>query len=441
MARRLVLPLFALGAALCLLVPSVAGAQEQLASFHLPPSGRADSNVKLKGGQVYKMTISGTRKNENIIRQGDFDLTDAFWCFQSDASRGCPPAVPAPVSRNSIFVGTREAVQTAHKPLQAFVVGEQPVPGFPANRAPTYAASHEYTFQFRPEASGTLVMSTNVNCGASPQKCSGAGFDVKVFGEAAGDRVTLSSVNRKVEVSRNESGWESAANGMELGNGDRVHTGFKAGVTVNFPDGSRLFVNDMTLLEITEVGKGPEGGIRARLLLKTGEVKAQVNRSTGARGDFNVKTPTSTASVRGTKFSVAYDGTATTVAVTESSVTVTANGGASIIVPAGMETRSTASSVTPVAPIGKGFKSGGLSSRDALARVSSKLTAGLKRCKLSVVSNRLAPVTGGWSAQLVIIRAGQGIESKPRGTARFQIKGTRVSSGNSLAKRIAGGCR
>ncbi len=253
-------------------------------------------------------------------------------------------------------------------------------------------------------------------------------------------KVTVASPLRKVEVQRNESGWEPAAAGMQLADGDRIHTGFKAGVTLNFPDGSRLHVGPMTILHLTDIAVGPEGGVQARLLLKTGEVKLQVNRSTGARGDFQVKTPTTTASVRGTKFSVAYDGTATTIAVTESSVAVTANNGATVVVVAGQETRSTARSVAPPVAIGKGFKSGGLSSAQALARVTGKLASGLTQCKLGVVSNRLAPIAGGWSAKFVIVAAKQGIKAKPKGTAQFQLKGKSLSGANALAQKITHGC-
>lgn len=261
----------------------------------------------------------------------------------------------------------------------------------------------------------------------------------EVFPETA-KRVIVSSPHKKVELQRNESGWEPAVAGVKLANGDRVHTGFNASVVLTYPDGSRLLVGPMTIIQLTDIDVGPGGGIRARVLLRTGEVTAQVNRSTGARGDFQVKTPTTTASTRGTKFSVAYDGSATTVKVTESSVAVTA-GSASAIVSAGQETRSTATSVAPPVPIGSGFKSGGLGSGEALARLSGRLAGGLKRCRFGVVSSRLAPVAGGWSARLVIVGAKQGIKAKPKGTARFRLAGRRLKAGNALARRIAKGCR
>jgi hypothetical protein len=257
----------------------------------------------------------------------------------------------------------------------------------------------------------------------------------------SGPFVTLSQAQRKVEVQRSEAGWEPATQGLRLICGDRVHTGFKAGVVLTFPDGSRLLVGDMTMVQLTDVGLGPQGGVRVRVLLNTGSVTAQVNRSTGASGDFQVKTPTTTASVRGTVFSVRFDGSATTVAVTESSVQVTANNGATANIPAGMETRSTATSVAAPALIGHGFTSGGLTDTQAIALVSGKIAKGLSRCKLGVVSNRLSPVTGGWNIGLVIVRASQGIAAKPKGTANFRLARTRIKPGNKLAKRIAAACR
>jgi hypothetical protein len=227
---------------------------------------------------------------------------------------------------------------------------------------------------------------------------------------------------------------------MQLHTGDRVHTGFKAGVTLTFPDGSRLLAGPFTILHIADVGQGPKGGVTARLLLRTGEVTAQVNRSTGPRV-FTIITPTTTASVRGTTFRIAYDGTATTVAVTDSSVLVTAKGGASRTVSAGTETRSTATTVASPQPIGRGFRSGGVSSARALARLTGRIDAGLRRCRLGVVSSRLAQTRGGWTAGLVIVGSTEGIAARPRGTAQFRLRGLTVSAANGLGRRILRGCR
>ena len=47
--------------------------------------------------------------------------------------------------------------------------------------------------------------------------------------------------------------------------------------------------------------------MRTEILLKMGEIAAQVNTSEATKSDFRIKNPTGTTSVRGTKFSVSYD--------------------------------------------------------------------------------------------------------------------------------------
>lgn len=301
---------------------------------------------------------------------------------------------------------------------------------------------------------GVFRWTLNANCGgtgkltfSAPESVAGDEYDstvdgpdpVEVFPES--EKVKVSGVQRKVELQRNSSGWEPAQNGVELSNGDRVHTGFKSGVVLNFPNNTRLFVGPMTLLRLTDIDSGPDGGVNVRLELKYGLVTAQVNRSTGAAGDFQVKTPTTTASVRGTTFTVAHDGTATTVVVTKGTVEVTAKNGDTVLVPAGKETRSTATTVSPPVAIGQGFTSGGLSSEKALARVNKKVAGGLKACKYDVVSNKLKPITGGWSASFTIVKAKQGIAAKPTGTAKFKLQGKKkVTGSNPLARKVISGC-
>lgn len=112
--------------------------------------------------------------------------------------------------------------------------------------------------------------------------------------------LVVTKVERKVEVSRNEGAWEPATKGMKLLPGDRIHTGFKAVCGVKFPDGSALEVKPMSLVLLQKLQDGDGGRLKSRVWLRLGEVSAQVNRSSGAAADFNVKTPTSTASVRGT---------------------------------------------------------------------------------------------------------------------------------------------
>lgn len=110
---------------------------------------------------------------------------------------------------------------------------------------------------------------------------------------------TVTKVERKVEISRAEGVWEAATAGMRLVPGDRIHTGFKALCAVKFPDGSAIEVKPMSLVLLQKLDDG-QGHLKSRVWLRLGEINAKVNRSTGAAADFDVQTPTTTASVRGT---------------------------------------------------------------------------------------------------------------------------------------------
>lgn len=125
-------------------------------------------------------------------------------------------------------------------------------------------------------------------------------------------KVVVLQFDKKVEVQINEGNWQPATAGLKLSEGDKIHTGFKATCMLGFPDQSVVEVQPMSMIQLDRINVA---GVqtRARLLLKTGEVKAQVNRSMGARGDFQVKTPTTTASVRGTEINrISYDQSAGT---------------------------------------------------------------------------------------------------------------------------------
>ena len=125
---------------------------------------------------------------------------------------------------------------------------------------------------------------------------------------------TIIKTERKVEVSRNEGGYEPAVAPMKLAPGDKIHTGYKAVATVKFPDGSVLEVKPMSLVLLQKLDDA-DGKLKSRVWLKLGEVSANVGGSKTFGSDFKVTTPTSTASVRGTEIRriAAYPGIGTIV--------------------------------------------------------------------------------------------------------------------------------
>jgi hypothetical protein len=221
---------------------------------------------------------------------------------------------------------------------------------------------------------------------------------------------------------------------MTLRQGDRIHTGWKSGATLVFPDGSTVAVKPMTMMSIDRVETGPSGET-VKVVVRLGEVTVDVKRSLGSSRDFEVKTPTSTTSSRGTVFSVLYDGDATIVSVRQGTVAVKPNSGPSVDVTAGREVSSTARTVSKRVAIGKaGAPPGSVGPARAVRLLTSALAKGFKACKVDADSIVLKRSGRGWRATVKIVGA-------RRGSAVWTITGTKVRAANALAKRIAAGCR
>ena len=186
------------------------------------------------------------------------------------------------------------------------------------------------------------------------------------------------------------------------------------------------------LIQSVEAGSGKT---TVRVWLQLGEVSASVNRSRGSAADFQVKRPTTTASIRGTVFSVLYDGTTTIVSVTKGTVSVKPSAGKAADVTAGHEVSSTASAVSAPAAIGKAARpAGSVGPEKALALLTSPLAKGLAACKADADSVSLKPAKNGWRATVKIVGA-------TKGSAVWTIAGSKVRPANALAKKVATGCR
>lgn len=122
-----------------------------------------------------------------------------------------------------------------------------------------------------------------------------------VFVSAQNARIT--DVQGKVEVNQG-TGWTAARAGMTVPLGAVISTGFgsKAFLQVGM---SKIEVKALTRMSVAEYMER-EGSATTSLDLRIGRVKATVESAEGVRHDFTIKSPTSTASVRGTEFT--YDG-------------------------------------------------------------------------------------------------------------------------------------
>jgi hypothetical protein len=112
-------------------------------------------------------------------------------------------------------------------------------------------------------------------------------------------------VSGTVEIKEaGESGWKTAAPGLSVGRNTVISTGLKSSAVISLGS-SRLEIRPLTMLSLEELVQ--RDGIEETVLyLRTGRVRAEVTPPTGIQIDFSVKSPTITASVRGTSFE--FDG-------------------------------------------------------------------------------------------------------------------------------------
>jgi hypothetical protein len=154
----------------------------------------------------------------------------------------------------------------------------------------------------------------------------------------AGASTVLTILDGSVTVARGASDPTPASDGDLLVPGDRVRTMAGSHAVVTFFDGSTIEVEPATTIEIEVASARPDGSITIQILQSFGRTWASVQELTHADSRFELRTPTTSTTVRGTGLIVEVlpDGT-TTVQTIDGAVEVTA-GGATVVVPAGLIT-------------------------------------------------------------------------------------------------------
>ncbi len=138
-----------------------------------------------------------------------------------------------------------------------------------------------------------------------------------VWGQAT---ATFTEVNGKVEIRPAAGGaWVNAEPGMTVNNNTMIATGFNASAALRMAD-SVVRVQQLTRMEFEGILE-QEGAVETRLNLNVGRMSAQVRSSDGRAQNFQVRSPISTAAVRGTDFE--YDGEQ--VVVTQGQVDIVNN--------------------------------------------------------------------------------------------------------------------
>lgn len=102
-----------------------------------------------------------------------------------------------------------------------------------------------------------------------------------------------------------DSGWKPVTVGMELKEGVYIMTAFESSCTLEFQDKSVLSVKELSKIQISKFALQAKS-VNANVSLFNGKVKATVHRDIDTKTEFQVKTPVSTISVRGTEEEVYY---------------------------------------------------------------------------------------------------------------------------------------
>lgn len=164
---------------------------------------------------------------------------------------------------------------------------------------------------------------------------------------------TLTVLHGQIDAQKGSGGFNPALDGDLLTSGDVVRADSAGNAVVTFFDGSTLTVESGAQVRVASLVKTSGGGIQVTIEQTLGRTWASVQKLTGD-SKFEIKTPTSTAAVRGTAFETIVETvngvTTTTVKTTEGQVVVQAQSGGQTTVGAGQEVQQTQNAPAPAAP-------------------------------------------------------------------------------------------
>lgn len=129
-------------------------------------------------------------------------------------------------------------------------------------------------------------------------------------------RATVESVSGKVEVRAEGGSWQAASAGERVARGSTISTGFNSRAELRLAD-SILEVEPLTRMTLEDLVETTDT-VSTDVFVRVGRTRANVQSAEGVRSDFRMRSPITTASVRGTAFS--FDTKSTSV--TEGTVTV-----------------------------------------------------------------------------------------------------------------------
>jgi hypothetical protein len=118
------------------------------------------------------------------------------------------------------------------------------------------------------------------------------------------ENAVVEKVSGKVELQKNGGSWEALSAGDEIPLGATISTGFRSEALLQI-GAATLEVKQLTRMRLDELIQ-KEGVVKTDLFLRVGRVRTEVKHTEGLQQDFRLRSPVSTAAVRGTSFS--FDG-------------------------------------------------------------------------------------------------------------------------------------
>ena len=118
-----------------------------------------------------------------------------------------------------------------------------------------------------------------------------------LFGQVS---AVVRQVSGKVELKAPGAGWVPARTGMNVAKGAFISTGFNSSAVLEMGP-SVVNVKQLTRMQLEELIQ-KEGTVSTGLYLNVGKVNVKVKTTKGLSNDFKLRTPISTAAVRGTEW-------------------------------------------------------------------------------------------------------------------------------------------
>jgi len=177
---------------------------------------------------------------------------------------------------------------------------------------------------------------------------------------SASNAATLAILNTAIEGARAGAAFAPALDGEVYATGDLVRANVDGRAVLTFFDGSSLSVDPGSQVKVVALNRVSADGIQVTIEQSLGRSWSSVQKLKTPDSRYEVRTPSTSAVVRGTGFltfvqQLASGGTQTTYQVDEGTLQVTATAGGTVTVPAGSqvtiaEGAPAPASATPIAP-------------------------------------------------------------------------------------------